>query len=101
MPVIVCVKAVADFHFRGQNVRAGELVAMRAEQALVEHRAGHVSLTRPAREPAPARAPSLPAAELHGRELRAEAAEATEAAEAAESPAPRRKYRRRDLQPEP
>lgn len=83
MPVIVTVQAVKDFYFHDRNVRVGELVAMRALEAAALHRLGRVSLTRPA-----ARAELQPRAPIQ-----------TAAAEAA--PEPRRRYKRRDLQPEP
>jgi hypothetical protein len=72
----VIVQAVAAFSYAGRSVRAGERVAMPALDALAQHRAGHVSLTRVARTDAP-REP------------------------AADTPAPRRRYRRRDLEPQP
>ena len=83
MPRIVNVQAVAAFHYDGHVVHAGDRVTMRPLDALVAHRLGHISLTRPLRDPAPravaaAVAPPEPAA-----------------------PDARRRYRRRDLQPEP
>ena len=84
MPRIVNVQAVAAFHYDGQIVRAGERVTMRPLDALVAHRLGHVSLSRPLREVLPRASTPEP-----------------DRAVPASAPEPRRRYRRRDLQPEP
>ena len=78
MAVLVTVKAIADFPHHDRLVRAGELVSMRAEEAAAAARRRLVSLTRP-RQAAVEAPPRQPAA----------------------VPDVRRRYRRRDLQPEP
>jgi hypothetical protein len=75
---LVPVKAVATFHYDGRAVRAGERIAMRATEAAAAHRLGYVSLTRPPR---------------NGR--------APEPQTPAPDPEKRRRYKRRDLEPEP
>jgi hypothetical protein len=68
------IVAVAPFDYEGRQVERGEVVAMWPLDAAAAKRGGLVSLTRPARAQAPP--PEPPAPE-------------------------KRRYRRRDLQPEP
>ena len=79
---VVVVQAVAHFSYDGRAVHAGELVTMAPLDAVVAHRHGLVSLTRPRVLPP---IPLVPAIEL---------------VDVDEVPAPKRRYRRRDLEPE-
>jgi hypothetical protein len=72
----VTVAAVAEFGYLGRHIEVGDRVLMDPLEAAAAHRRGLVSLTRPARGDRPA-APPPPAPET------------------------KRRYRRRDLQPEP
>jgi len=74
MPRRVMVGAVAPFDYEGRHVEIGEVVAMWPLDAAAAKRGGLVTLTRPARPQPPAAPPPAPE---------------------------KRRYRRRDLQPEP
>ena len=79
----VVVQAVAPFSYEGRARRPGELVTMRPIDAAVAHRRGEVSLTRRS-DPSPA--PALQTAALGTEPPRSVS---------------RRRYRRRDVEPEP
>lgn len=76
---LVVVQAVVGFQYEGRAIRPGDLVSMRPLDAAVAHRHGLVSLTRP-RGHSTTRVP-VPSP-------------------AAAASTPRRRYRRRDLEPD-
>jgi hypothetical protein len=75
----VTVAAKATFHYDGREIRPGERVTMRPLEAAAAARLGYVTLTRPRG--------GLPPA-TRARD------------EAAPEPEKRRRYRRRDLEPD-